>query len=136
MANARLKLIIGGLVLALAVGYLGYTGFAAGKSYYLAVDVYTSSQDYRTERVQLHGIVGSEGLIRGEDGLKIQFMLLGEKSAVPVRYEGVIPDLFKIGGETVVLGRMGQDDIFEATKLMTKCASKYDEMESKGKKRP
>lgn len=136
MTNVRVKLIIGGLVLAVAIGYLGYAGIAAGRSYYLSVDSYMSNQDYRGERVQLHGNVGSEGLLRGSEGLNVQFVLLGDTKRVVVRYEGVVPDLFKVGGEVVILGRMGEDDVFEATKLMTKCASKYDEMKSKGKKRP
>jgi cytochrome c-type biogenesis protein CcmE len=136
MTNVHVKLIIGGLVLGVAVGYLGYAGINAGKSIYLSVDAYTASQEYRDVRVQLHGHVGSEDFLPGADGLNVQFVLLGKTSKIPVRYEGVVPDLFKIGGEVVVLGRIGKDDVFEATELMTKCASKYDEMESKGKKRP
>lgn len=136
MTNVRLKLTIAGAVLAIAIGYFGYAGITAGRSYYLSVDSYMSSQDYRGERVQLHGKVGSEGLSRGSEGLNVQFVLLGDTSKITVRYEGVIPDLFKVGGEVVVLGRTDKDDVFEATKLMTKCASKYDEMESKGEKRP
>jgi len=136
VTNVRVKLIIAGAILAVAIGYLGYSGIAAGRSYYLSVDSYMSSQEYRGERVQLHGNVASEGLLRGSEGLNVQFVLLGDTNKVAVRYEGVIPDLFKVGGEVVILGRMGKDYVFEATKLMTKCASKYEEMESKGRKRP
>ena len=136
MTNVRLKLTIAGVVLAAAIGYLGYAGIAAGGSIYLSVDAYMSNQEYRGERVQLHGKVAGEGFLKGPEGVSVQFVLLGETSKIPVRYEGVIPDLFKVGGEVVVLGRTGKDDVFEATKLMTKCASKYDEMKRKGKKRP
>ena len=65
-----------------------------------------------------------------------QFVLLGETSQIRIRYDGVVPDLFEVGGEVVVAGRKGNDGVFEATELMTKCASKYDEMKSKGKERP
>jgi len=136
MTNVRLKLTIAGVILAIAIVYLGYAGIAAGRSYYLSVDSYMSSDEYHGQRVQLHGDVGSEDLVRGPEGLNVQFVLMGDTSKITVRYEGVIPDLFKVGGEVVVLGRMAKDDVFEATKLMTKCASKYDEMERKGKKRP
>jgi cytochrome c-type biogenesis protein CcmE len=131
-----MKLIIGGVVLAGCIGYLVYDGIMAGRSYYLSVDAYVSSPEYRKDRVRLHGIVAHEGLVLGSKGAKAEFLLLGETSKIPVRYKGVVPDLFKAGGEVVVMGRLGEGDVFEATELMTKCASKYDEMKSKGKKRP
>jgi len=136
MTNVRIKLVIAGLILAGAVGYLAYAGISAGRSYYLSVDSYMSTQEYRKERVRLHGHVGKEGLVLGSDGAEAQFVLQGKTSQIPVRYSGVVPDLFQPGGEVVVAGRLGKDDVFEATELMTKCASKYDEMESQGKKRP
>jgi len=136
MTNVRLKLTIAGVILAIAIGYLGYAGIAAGRSYYLSVDSYMSSDEYHGERVRLHGKVGREGLSIGSDGAGARFVLLGDTSKIAIRYEGVVPDLFKVGGEVVVMGRMGKDEVFETTELMTKCASKYDEMKSKGKKRP
>ena len=136
MTNVRIKLIIAGSILAAAVGYLAYAGISAGRSYYLSVDAYTSSDEYRDERVRLHGRVGKEGLVLGSQGANPQFVLLGETSTITVRYAGVVPDLFAPGGEIVVAGRVGKDNVFEATELMTKCASKYDEMKSEGKKRP
>jgi cytochrome c-type biogenesis protein CcmE len=136
MTNVHIKLIVGGVVLAVTLGYLGYTGIAAGRSYYLSVDSYMSSQEYHGERVRLHGNVGGEGLELGSKGAGAQFVLLGETSQITIQYEGVVPDLFEVGGEVVVAGRSGDDGVFEAIELMTKCASKYDEMKSEGKERP
>lgn len=136
MTNVRVKFIIAGTILAIAIGYLGYAGISAGRSYYLSVDSYMSGDEYRDERVRLHGKVGREGLSVESNGAGARFVLLGDTSKIAIRYEGVVPDLFKVGGEVVVMGRIGEDDVFEATELMTKCASKYDEMKSEGKKRP
>ncbi len=136
MTNASVKLTIAGAVLAVAIGYLVYDAVMAGRSWYLSVDSYMTSQEYRGERVQLHGKVAGEGLSIGSEGVNVRFVVLGDTSRITVRYEGVIPNLLKVGGEVVVKGRMGKDDVFEATELMTKCASKYDEMKSEGKKRP
>ena len=136
MTNVHVKLIIGGLGLAVAVGYLGYAGISAGKSYYLSVDDYMSSDKHHSERVRLYGNVGSEGLVLNSEDASAQFVLLGDTSKITVKYNGVVPGLFKAGGEVLVVGRIGDDGVFEATQLMTKCASKYSEMKSKGKKRP
>ena len=45
---------------------------------------------------------------------------------MPVTYAGVLPDLFKPGGEVVVEGRLDAAGTFKADVLMTKCASKYE----------
>jgi cytochrome c-type biogenesis protein CcmE len=135
MTKVHVKLIIGGLVLAAAVGYLGYAGINAGKSYYLSVDDYMSSDEHHNQRVRLYGNVGDEGLVLSPKTANAKFVLLGETKKIEVRYSGVVPDMFEAGGEVLVLGRIGDDGVFEATQVMTKCASKYTEMKNEGKKR-
>ncbi len=41
-----------------------------------------------------------------------------------VKYKGFLPDTFRIGADVIVEGTF-KDKIFWATKLMTKCPSKY-----------
>jgi cytochrome c-type biogenesis protein CcmE len=136
MTNVRAKLIVGGSVFAAAVAYLAYAGIVAGSSYYLSVDEFTSSDKHHAKRVRLYGDVGAEGLVMGSGGDKAKFVLLGDKSRITVRYDGVVPDLFQPGGEVLVVGSLGKGGVFEANELMTKCASKYQDMKKEGKKRP
>jgi cytochrome c-type biogenesis protein CcmE len=83
---------------------------------------------YRDQRVLLRGKVGPDKLAIDAQGRKADFHLLGEDKShdLPVSYRGAIPDLFKAGADVVVEGKLGPDGVFQADKVFTKCASKYD----------
>ena len=53
------------------------------------------------------------------------FIIKQGLNELPVRYSGIVPDTFKEGGEVVATGHLGPDGTFEATKILAKCASKY-----------
>jgi cytochrome c-type biogenesis protein CcmE len=129
MRTARAKLLIGGLIVTAAVGYLVYAGFKSGSSYYLTVDSFMVEPQYHDQRVRLRGKVGPDKLAIDGPGLKAEFHLLGETGGahdLPVSYHGAIPDLFKAGADVVVEGKLGPGGVFQADKLFTKCPSKYD----------
>jgi cytochrome c-type biogenesis protein CcmE len=73
-------------------------------------------------------VVTSSGEGHGPQGL--QFVLRNVKghpgARARVAYRGSVPDLFRVGREVVVTGRM-QDGVFVAKRdsLSTKCPSKY-----------
>jgi cytochrome c-type biogenesis protein CcmE len=130
MTHAQKKLIVGGLILACAVGYLGITGAQSGWVYFLDVDAYVlearTVADTASKRARVHGIVAEEGVDVRPAELFARFDLKGETSVLPVEYNGPIPDLFKPGVEVVVEGACDARGVFVADVLMTKCASKYE----------
>ena len=129
MRPARTKLLIGGLIVIAAVGYLLYAGVKSGSSYCLTVDSFMAEPQYRDQRVTLRGRVSRDKLVLDAHALKAEFHLLGETGSshdLPVSYHGTIPDLFKAGAEVVVEGKLEPGGIFKADKLLTKCPSKYD----------
>ncbi len=72
------------------------------------------------------------GPIRGdsyEGGLKFKLRDIagGEKQTVPVVYTGTVPDLFRVGRDVVVDGKLHGNGVFVANKdsMITKCPSKY-----------
>jgi cytochrome c-type biogenesis protein CcmE len=44
---------------------------------------------------------------------------------VPVRYSGILPDLFKEGKGAVVQGKLGADGVFAATEVLAKHDENY-----------
>ena len=51
----------------------------------------------------------------GGDGLDVSFMLTDLKgSEFPVRYSGILPDLFREGQGVLVKGQLGRDGVFHA----------------------
>lgn len=125
MTHVRAKLGVAGLVLAAAVGYLAYAGITRGQSYYLEVDSFLADAEYHKARVKVHGKVAREALVADPAASKADFVLLGKTGQLKVAFRGTIPDTFEAGREVVVDGRLDGQGVFQADKLMTKCASKY-----------
>ena len=51
--------------------------------------------------------------------------LASTKAAIPVRYEGIKPDMFAVGRDVILDGEYVQGT-FVASKLLTQCPSKYE----------
>ena len=125
MTTIQKKLLVAGVALVAAVGYLAYAGMKSGWVYFLEVDHFLADAKFQTQRVRLHGKVAEDDSFSSEK-LDARFHLLGKSSQVAVAYHGVIPDMFQAGREVVVEGQLDPTGTFKADVLMTKCASKYE----------
>lgn len=74
-------------------------------------------------RVRLGGLV-ERGTVRRE-GAAIFFRVTDMKQSLAVRYEGVVPDLFREGQGVVAEGKPGEDGVFIAARLLAKHDEKY-----------
>ena len=59
------------------------------------------------------------------DGVTVNFIVTDTLQAVPVRYEGVLPDLFKEGKGVVAQGQLGADGVFAAREVLAKHDENY-----------
>jgi cytochrome c-type biogenesis protein CcmE len=59
------------------------------------------------------------------DGVTVNFIVTDTIKAVPVRYEGVLPDLFKEGKGVVAQGQLGADGVFAAREVLAKHDENY-----------
>lgn len=122
----RVKLLVGGLVLAGALGYLGVSGAQSGWVYFLDVDRFVADGAQVGVRARVHGMVAAEGVELNRAELWARFTLVGGTRRLTVEYRGAVPELFQAGREVVVEGAMNQGGTFEADLLLTKCSSKYE----------
>ncbi|MBA4178120.1 MAG: cytochrome c maturation protein CcmE [Leptothrix sp. (in: Bacteria)] len=74
----------------------------------------------RTFRV---GGLVEAGSVRVE-GTKVQFVITDTAQKVPVRYEGILPDLFKEGKGVVAQGQL-QGEVFVAREVLAKHDENY-----------
>ncbi|HEY81908.1 MAG TPA: cytochrome c maturation protein CcmE [Dehalococcoidia bacterium] len=122
------KFLVGGLVVFLALGYLIYTGFQSSATYYYEVsELLTRGDSVYGENVRVRGEVAPGSVERESQGTVLRFIITdmeGEQS-LPVVYQGVVPDTFKVGVEVVVEGQLDSDGVFQAHTLMPKCPSRY-----------
>jgi cytochrome c-type biogenesis protein CcmE len=121
------KYLIGGLILAAALIFLGYLGFMGGLTYYYEVDeLLDTATSISGQTVRVSGNVADD-VVR--DGLEMRFTILnmsGREASLPVVYSGAVPDTFKIGNQVVVEGQyITTSGIFEAETIIVKCGSKY-----------
>jgi cytochrome c-type biogenesis protein CcmE len=126
MNKRRVKMILAGGTIAVAITLLGIAGIQEGWMYYLPVDQFVISEEHHMNRVRLHGLVSEDGFESSSSQLSAQFILEGETQSIQVSYSGIIPDMFQPGCEVVIEGELGDEDVFYADTLMTKCASKYE----------
>jgi len=122
----RKKFLIGGIIIFIAVGYLGYTGFQGSATYYYSVSEFAEQENSAYgETIRVNGQV-VPGSVDQEAGIStLSFAISEGGKSLPVAYQGVVPDGFKVGNEVVVEGSMNSDGIFQAHNIMVKCPSKY-----------
>jgi cytochrome c-type biogenesis protein CcmE len=119
------RLVIALSVAAVLAVFLLYTSIAGGGNPSLA----PSELAGRTGTVQLAGVV--VGPATGDPyarGLRFKLKDIGggASTAVPVRYTGSVPDLFKPGRHVVIDGQLRKGVfIAEPGSMITKCPSKY-----------
>lgn len=75
--------------------------------------------------IRLGGLVEQGSLNRNEEGLLVTFRVTDGQHSIPVRYEGIIPDLFREGQVVVTEGILSGEGVFQATRLLAKHDEKY-----------
>ncbi len=71
---------------------------------------------------RIGGLV-EEGTVK-RDGLKVTFVVTDTAQTIPVRYEGILPDLFKEGKGVVAQGRL-ESGVFVAHEVLAKHDENY-----------
>jgi cytochrome c-type biogenesis protein CcmE len=120
------KFLIGGLVIILAISYLGYTGFRSSAAYYYTVSEVTQQGSLiYGKTLRINGTVAPDSVFAETGNLTLKFSITGGGNNIPVVYHGVTPDTFKADSDIVVEGKMDPQGVFQASSILTKCPSKY-----------
>lgn len=77
------------------------------------------------KRFRLGGMVRPGTVQRTPGSLEMNFIVTDFQRDVPVRYEGVVPDLFRENQGVVAHGRLGTDGIFVADEILAKHDENY-----------
>ena len=76
------------------------------------------------QRIRIGGLVEAESWEKSADGLTSRFTVTDLENAIPVVYQGVLPDLFREGQGVVAEGRL-VDGTFRASEVLAKHDENY-----------
>ncbi len=71
------------------------------------------------------GMVVRGSIRRAADGVTIDFMLTDGQAQLPVRYAGIVPNLFAEGAGAVADGRFAAGGVFVADRILAKHDERY-----------
>jgi cytochrome c-type biogenesis protein CcmE len=111
-----------------AVALLGATGLVGyamrdGINFFRSPSQVMSEPPAAGETFRIGGLV-VEGSIQRGQGTEVSFAVTDTNATVPVRYTGILPDLFSEGQGMVALGKM-EGDTFVATEVLAKHDETY-----------
>lgn len=74
---------------------------------------------------RLGGLVAENSVTKAADGLTIQFIVTDLVNETPVRFRGLLPDLFREGQGVIAEGRLDEGGTFVATSVLAKHDENY-----------
>jgi cytochrome c-type biogenesis protein CcmE len=124
----KTKFVIGFFFIAVGITVVTISMLPKSMQYYVTVDELLAQESkYRGQELKVAGKValGSIEKISGEFG--IRFRVENASKVVAVSYQGAVPDTFKEGADVVVTGTLNENGQMEASHVLAKCASRYEE---------
>lgn len=121
------KLILVGLMVAavaIAAGFI-LTAFNSNIQLFFSPSEVVAGEVPDGAEFKVGGLVAANSIRRVGDGLTVEFDLTDEVETIPVQYTGILPDLFKEGQGTVSVGRLNENGVFVADKVLAKHDENY-----------
>lgn len=119
----RIQIIsVAAVALVLATALIGY-GMRDGINFFRSPTQVVEEPPLSSETFRIGGLVEEGTLVRGQ-GEEITFSVTDGNASVPVRYTGILPDLFGEGQGMVALGTY-EGGTFRATEILAKHDEEY-----------
>jgi cytochrome c-type biogenesis protein CcmE len=122
--NQRLILVGAALVAVLAAVLLAMWGLRDRASYFYTPAEVAAGEAEQGRGIRLGGMVERGSIQRLADGVTILFVLTDGQAKTPVRYRGIVPDLFREGSGAVAEGRL-ENGTFVADTILAKHDERY-----------
>lgn len=131
--HQRMTLIIFAVIAIVAAGLLAAWTLRNQANYFYLPEQMVAAPPAVGQAVRLGGMVQPGSIETQPDGITVNFVVTGnEESTVPVRYSGILPDLFVEGSGVVAEGSLQGDGTFLATNLLAKHDENYVPRELEG----
>jgi len=151
--GGRMKFIIGGLLIIIAIVYLIISSTKANAQYFYTVDELKSrGQSVIGQNVRISGAVVGDSIQYDPQSLALSFTIANVpadnkqieaqgglakvlhdavtdsgRTRMQTVYMGPKPDLLRDEAQAIMTGHIGDDGVFYADELLLKCPTKYEE---------
>jgi cytochrome c-type biogenesis protein CcmE len=119
----RLALILGGVAVLAVAATLILQAFNENLVFFISPSDVLTQKAPQGRSFRLGGLV-EVGSVKRE-GVKVTFKVTDTVNAMPVVYQGILPDLFKEGKSVVAQGKLGPDGTFLASEVLAKHDENY-----------
>ena len=128
MNKTSLRLVLVALLVIGSVGYLILSGVkTTGLQYMSVTELAGLTQQPKAGGFRLDGKVAAGSVVYDQRAPRLRFRMTDGKQSIGVVYDGLMPDAFADGRDVVVEGTyQNADKTLHASKLVTKCPSKYE----------
>ncbi len=110
--------------IAIAAG-LTLRAFQDNMMFFVSISDVVAGKHPTERNFRIGGLVVDGSLQREQGSMDIRFEVTDTACSVPVVYSGVLPDLFREGQGVVAHGRLGNDGVFHAEKILAKHDEEY-----------
>lgn len=131
--HQRMVLVVIALLAIVGAGLLAAWSLRNQANYFYLPEQMAATPPEVGQAVRLGGMVQAGSIKTAPDGVTVDFMVTGNTTdAIPVRYTGILPDLFVENSGVVAEGSLGADGVFIATNLLAKHDENYVPKELEG----
>lgn len=123
--HQRLALVVLALVVLVAASVIATWGLRSQASLFYVPSQIVKDPPAAGRAVRLGGMVEAGSIVTKPDGVTVEFVVGDGDARIPVRYSGILPDLFVEGSGVVAEGRMQANGTFLATELLAKHDENY-----------
>jgi cytochrome c-type biogenesis protein CcmE len=121
--HKRAAIVLGGLCAVGVAVALVLNAFNSNLVFFYTPSQVAAKEAPQGRTFRVGGMVTPGSVAR--EGVTVRFVVTDTAQSVPVRYDGVLPDLFKEGKGVVAQGQLGPDGIFVAREVLAKHDENY-----------
>lgn len=114
--------ILAGISIATA---LMVTAFQENLLYFYSPSQVASGEAPLNHSFRLGGLVAKSSVRRESSTLDVNFIITDNAKHIPVKYTGILPDLFREGQGIIARGKLGADGTFSADEVLAKHDENY-----------
>jgi cytochrome c-type biogenesis protein CcmE len=121
----KLAIIVAGVLALAAAAGLVLRALNSNVSFFYTPTEVSAGKAPKDRAFRLGGMVTAGSLKRADHSLNVVFEVTDTVKVVPVKYSGLLPDLFKEGKGVVAQGKMNSAGEFEASEVLAKHDENY-----------